>query len=139
MKVSRAGLMILLWISLTLSACDAYREKPLDETHKITVTTAQSKAVTLRQQYICRIRSGRHIGIQSLADGYLAAIPIRKGQTVKRDDDVAHQREVVIQNEVDDLFVVETGVGVNDRIVKDGVRIVRDGEKVRNVAMERIP
>ena len=45
-------------------------------------------------------------------------------------DDVAHQREIVIQNELEDLFVVKTGVGVDDKIVIEGVRLVRDGDKV---------
>ena len=45
-------------------------------------------------------------------------------------DDVAHQREIVVQNEFDDLFVIKKGVGVDDKIVLDGVRQVRDGEKV---------
>ena len=46
-------------------------------------------------------------------------------------NDVVHQREIVIQNEVDDLFVVDTGVAVGDKIVVDGVQMVRDGEKVK--------
>ena len=45
-------------------------------------------------------------------------------------DDVAHQRAVVVQNELEDLFVIKKGLDVNDRIVLDGVRQVRDGEKV---------
>jgi membrane fusion protein (multidrug efflux system) len=45
-------------------------------------------------------------------------------------DHVAHQREIVIQNETEDLFVVKKGVGVGDRIVLEGVRLVRDGDKV---------
>jgi membrane fusion protein (multidrug efflux system) len=43
---------------------------------------------------------------------------------------VAHQREVVIQNEQDDLFVVGKGVGVDDKIVLEGARYVSDGDKV---------
>lgn len=43
---------------------------------------------------------------------------------------VAHQREVVIQNEVDDLFVIKKGIDVDDKIVLEGVRHVRDGEKL---------
>jgi membrane fusion protein (multidrug efflux system) len=46
-------------------------------------------------------------------------------------DAVVHQREVVIQNELDDLFVVKSGVGVDDKIVVEGVRMIRDGEKVK--------
>jgi membrane fusion protein (multidrug efflux system) len=44
--------------------------------------------------------------------------------------DVAHQREIVIQNELDDLFVVNQGVAVDDKIVLEGVLYVHDGEKV---------
>ncbi|HVU89757.1 MAG TPA: efflux RND transporter periplasmic adaptor subunit [Pirellulales bacterium] len=45
-------------------------------------------------------------------------------------DNVAHQREISYSNEVDDIFVIENGVGVDDKIILDGVRHVRDGEKV---------
>jgi membrane fusion protein (multidrug efflux system) len=45
-------------------------------------------------------------------------------------DDVAHQREIVIQNELEDLFVVKQGVGVDDKIVVEGIRQIHDGEKV---------
>jgi membrane fusion protein (multidrug efflux system) len=44
--------------------------------------------------------------------------------------DVAHQREIVPQHEVDDIFVIKKGVGVGDRIVVEGIRQVRDGEQV---------
>ncbi len=46
-------------------------------------------------------------------------------------DDVAHQREIKIQKEVDDGFVVETGLKAGDKIVSDGVRKVHDGDKVK--------
>ncbi len=45
-------------------------------------------------------------------------------------DNVVHQREIVIQKEMDDVFLVQSGLGVDDRIVLEGVRQVRDGEKV---------
>ena len=45
-------------------------------------------------------------------------------------DHVAHRREIVIQDEAEDLFVVKKGVGVGDKIVLEGVRQVRDGDKV---------
>ena len=47
-------------------------------------------------------------------------------------DDVAHRREIVVQNELDDSFVIKAGVGVGDRIVLEGIRQVRDGEKVES-------
>jgi membrane fusion protein (multidrug efflux system) len=46
-------------------------------------------------------------------------------------DDVVHRREIVIQNEMDDTVVVKKGVGVDDRIVLEEIRQVRDGEKVQ--------
>ena len=45
-------------------------------------------------------------------------------------DGVVHQREIVIHHEMEDIFVIKNGVGVEDKIVYEGVRQVRDGEKV---------
>ncbi len=39
-------------------------------------------------------------------------------------------REVIIQNELDDLFVVKKGLGVDDKIIVEGIQQVHDGEKV---------
>jgi membrane fusion protein (multidrug efflux system) len=46
-------------------------------------------------------------------------------------DDVVHRRAIVIQDETDDIYVIKNGVGVADRIVIEGIRQVRDGEKVK--------
>ncbi len=40
------------------------------------------------------------------------------------------EREIAIQNELEDLFVLKSGVGVDDTIVLEGIRQVRDGDKV---------
>jgi membrane fusion protein (multidrug efflux system) len=45
-------------------------------------------------------------------------------------DDVVHQREIVVQHEMEDLYVIEKGLAVDDRFVLEGVRQVRDGQKV---------
>ncbi len=45
-------------------------------------------------------------------------------------DDVVHQREIFVQNVMDDIYVIKKGVGAGDRIVLEGTRQVRDGEKV---------
>ena len=47
------------------------------------------------------------------------------------EDGVAHQRAFVIKYEMDDIFVIEKGLDVNDRIVFEGVRQVRDGDRVK--------
>jgi membrane fusion protein (multidrug efflux system) len=46
------------------------------------------------------------------------------------DEDVAHQREITIKHELEDLYIIETGLKVDDRIVLEGVRQVRDGDTV---------
>ena len=48
------------------------------------------------------------------------------------DDDVAHRREIFIQNEVGDIFVIREGVAVGDRIVLGGIRKIHDGQKVES-------
>ncbi len=45
-------------------------------------------------------------------------------------DGMVHQREIIIQNEMDDIFVIQKGLDVGDKIILEGVRQVRDGEKV---------
>lgn len=45
-------------------------------------------------------------------------------------DDVAHQREIVVQNELEDIYVIQSGLSVDDKIVLEGTRQVREGDKV---------
>jgi membrane fusion protein (multidrug efflux system) len=44
------------------------------------------------------------------------------------EDHVVRQREIVVQNELDDIFVVRGGLAVCDKIVLEGVRQVHDGQ-----------
>jgi membrane fusion protein (multidrug efflux system) len=47
------------------------------------------------------------------------------------EDHVAHQRLITIsKHQLDDIFVIEGGLDVKDKIVLEGVRLVQDGEKV---------
>ena len=46
------------------------------------------------------------------------------------EDDVVRQSEIAILNVLDDIFVINSGVGVNDRIILEGIRQVREGEKI---------
>jgi len=45
-------------------------------------------------------------------------------------DHVVHQRDIVVENELDDLYVIKEGLDVDDKIILEGVRQVRDGDKV---------
>ena len=58
-------------------------EEAQNEEHKITVTSPLAKDVTITQDYVCLIRSRRHIDICALESGYLKAIPVKEGQAVK--------------------------------------------------------
>lgn len=46
-------------------------------------------------------------------------------------DDVVRQRNIIVQNELDDIFVIKSGLEPNDRIVLEGVRQVHDGSNVK--------
>ena len=101
MKVSRGQTLILLLISLSLPACNASRKKHQDEAPKITVTTVQSKAVTLTQRYVCQIQSHHHIAVRALEVGYLEAITIKEGQEVKEGDLMFKVIPIIYQKKAD--------------------------------------
>ncbi len=46
------------------------------------------------------------------------------------EQDIVHQREIAIQHELEDIFVVESGVNADDKIVLEGILQVTDGDKV---------
>lgn len=45
-------------------------------------------------------------------------------------DGVVHQREITLLHEMEDVFVVKGGINKDDKIVLEGVRQVRDGQKL---------
>ena len=46
------------------------------------------------------------------------------------EDDVVHQSLITIKHELDDIFVINSGLDVKDKIVLEGVREVHEGGKV---------
>lgn len=46
------------------------------------------------------------------------------------DDNVVHQRDITIQSVQDDIFVIQDGLNEGDKIILEGIRQVRDGDKV---------
>jgi membrane fusion protein (multidrug efflux system) len=46
-------------------------------------------------------------------------------------DAVAHQREITVAHELEDIFVIKGGLSAGDKFVLDGVRQVRDGERLK--------
>jgi membrane fusion protein, multidrug efflux system len=53
---------------------------------KPVVTSPQVKSITTTEQYVCQIRSQRHIKVRALQSGYLEEIPVKEGQAVKSGD-----------------------------------------------------
>lgn len=45
-------------------------------------------------------------------------------------ESVAHQREIKVQNELEDVFVIDKGIEVGDKFVLEGTRQIRDGDKI---------
>ncbi len=45
------------------------------------------------------------------------------------EDHVIHQREIEIEHELADIFVVSRGLALSDRIVLDGIQLIRDGQR----------
>lgn len=46
------------------------------------------------------------------------------------EDNIVHQRDIDIAGEQDDIFLVESGVKTGEKIIFEGIRQVRDGEKI---------
>jgi membrane fusion protein (multidrug efflux system) len=46
------------------------------------------------------------------------------------EDDVVHQRDITIQSAQDDIFVIQEGLDKGDKIILEGIRQVRDGDKI---------
>lgn len=45
-------------------------------------------------------------------------------------DDIAHQREIAVQDELEDIYVLKDGLSPDERIILEGIRQVRDGDRV---------
>ncbi len=45
-------------------------------------------------------------------------------------DDVVHSREIVIASEIPDIYIIKEGLKENERILLEGIRKVKDGDKI---------
>lgn len=46
-------------------------------------------------------------------------------------DGVVHQRDIEVQDEQDDIFVLKSGLKPGEKIIFEGIRQVRDGDKIK--------
>ena len=56
------------------------------ENQTIVLTSPKAMDVTVTQQFVCQIRSQRHIDVCALDGGYLQDITVKEGQAVKKGD-----------------------------------------------------
>jgi membrane fusion protein (multidrug efflux system) len=101
MKALPGRIAIVAAFVLCMPACNTHREEHHHEAHKILATSPESKTVTITQQYVCQIRSQRHIKVRALERGYLETVPIREGQTVKQGDLLFNVIPVLYQAKLD--------------------------------------
>ena len=103
MKASSILTILLALISLSLPACHRThaQEQSHEEHHKIVVTSPQAKDVIITQQYVCQIRSQRHIEVCALQDGYLKEIAIKEGQLVKQGEIMFEVIPILYQTRLD--------------------------------------
>ncbi len=84
MKSTPLSAIVLAFISLCLPACHNDLEAAHEEEHTVVVTSPEVKDVISTEQYVCQIHSRRHIEIRALEGGYLEAIPVKEGQTIRQ-------------------------------------------------------
>ena len=51
-------------------------------------------------------------------------------------ENVVHQREIEIAGEMPDLYIVKSGITAQDKIMLEGIRKVRDNEKIEKITFE---
>jgi membrane fusion protein (multidrug efflux system) len=83
------------------AAFDKHEEQVHREEQHIVLTSPQSKAVTITQQYVCQIHSQRHINVRALDSGYLEAIAVKEGQAVKKGDSMFKIVPILYQAKLD--------------------------------------
>ncbi len=138
MKVSRVQAFGLTLICLSLFACNA--QKPQEPITKVTVTTPQSKAVTLTQPYVCRINAHHHIDIRAPEAGYLVATKIHEGQTVERDELIYQLRPLRDKEKLDPenkdkvLSIVAPFDGTIGRLPQQHGSLVKRGQTLTTLS-----
>lgn len=81
------------------------------QTGTIIVSRIQNEAIVIPQRAVFEVLDKRYVYVVDK-------------------DDVAHQREIMVHAELEDIFVLTSGLEVDEKIILEGIREVRDGDKV---------
>lgn len=101
MKISPISAVMAALVCLSLPACEKHHEEEHHEAHKITATNPKAKDITVTLQYVCQIHSQRHIKVRALETGYLEAIPVREGQSVREGELLFRVIPILYQKKAD--------------------------------------
>ena len=77
-------------------------------------------------------QAAQHGGKKGADEGHKSASKHheKQGGDQAEQHGIVRQREIIIQEEMDDIYVIKEGLSVNDKIVFEGIRQVRDGDRV---------
>jgi membrane fusion protein, multidrug efflux system len=81
------------------------------QTGTVVISKALKDAIVIPQRAIFEILNKRYVWLVG-------------------EDDKAEQRLITVKHELDDIFVIDTGLDVKDKIVLEGVRDIQQGRKV---------
>jgi len=95
MKLFHIQALFLALMALSIPACEPKEGQSEGEHHKIVITSPKVEDLTLTQQYVCQIRSRRHIRVCAQANGYLDEILVNEGQEVKEGAEMFKIRPVL--------------------------------------------
>ncbi len=128
--------IIMSLLFLLLPACNKQSETHGQQAHKIVATHPESKTITLSEQYVCQIHSRRHIKIRALETGYLEAITIHEGQSVKQGDLLFKVIPILYQSKLDaenaDAKVAQLEYNYTKKLHED--KVVSENEVRLNAA-----
>jgi len=82
------------------------------ETGKILMTVPQKNALLIPQKATYEIQDKKYVFVVD-------------------DKNVVHSRNITIKGEMPDIYVVESGIGENDKIMLEGVQKVKEDDKIQ--------
>lgn len=81
------------------------------QTGTILISRMQPKSIVIPQRAVFEILAKRYVYVVD-------------------EESHVHQREITIEKEMDDIYLVRAGLGVGEKIVLEGTQLVRDGDHV---------
>jgi membrane fusion protein (multidrug efflux system) len=117
---------IAVLVCLSLPACSPPQElHEHHEHHKIVATSPNVQDVIVTQQYVCQIRSQRHIEVCAMDNGFLEEITLKEGQTVKKGDVMYKILPTLYQAKLDaelaEVELAQLEFNNTERLVKQNV------------------